>query len=266
MRVGVTLAVVGAIVGEWAGAERGPRVLINLARGSLFDIPLMFAALADDRARRDRAVPRRRPRRAPVRRRPLAQRRNRRSSCPSVPDPALAIRRSPSSPPRRPCVPAARPRAIGVLPPPASAAAAAPTGALRRRARAEAPIELERRPRLHPERPVRAVLPRRAGRLLREAGLDVTFQNKIDPDLITLVGQGASTSASPTARASSRRSANGIPISTSRRSTGSSRTSCSPRSRRASRRRPISRAGRSVSRGATARAGSCSRHSWRRPA
>jgi NitT/TauT family transport system permease protein len=45
MRVGVTLAVVGAIVGEWAGAERGLGVLINLARGSMFDIPLMFAAL-----------------------------------------------------------------------------------------------------------------------------------------------------------------------------------------------------------------------------
>jgi putative riboflavin transport system permease protein len=45
MRVGVTLAVVGAIVGEWAGAERGLGVLVNLARGSLFDIPLMFAAL-----------------------------------------------------------------------------------------------------------------------------------------------------------------------------------------------------------------------------
>jgi NitT/TauT family transport system permease protein len=45
MRVGVTLAVVGAIVGEWAGAERGLGVLINIARGSLFDIPLMFATL-----------------------------------------------------------------------------------------------------------------------------------------------------------------------------------------------------------------------------
>ncbi len=45
MRVGVTLAVVGAIVGEWAGGERGLGVLINLARGSLFDIPLMFATL-----------------------------------------------------------------------------------------------------------------------------------------------------------------------------------------------------------------------------
>jgi NitT/TauT family transport system permease protein len=41
----VTLAVVGAIVGEWAGAERGLGVLVNIARGSLFDIPLMFATL-----------------------------------------------------------------------------------------------------------------------------------------------------------------------------------------------------------------------------
>jgi NitT/TauT family transport system permease protein len=45
LRVGVTLAVVGAIVGEWAGAETGLGVLINLARGSLFDTPLMFATL-----------------------------------------------------------------------------------------------------------------------------------------------------------------------------------------------------------------------------
>jgi NitT/TauT family transport system permease protein len=45
MRVGVTLAVIGAIVGEWAGAEKGLGVLVNLARGSLFDIPLMFATL-----------------------------------------------------------------------------------------------------------------------------------------------------------------------------------------------------------------------------
>ena len=46
MRIGVTLAVIGAIVGEWAGADRGLGVLINLARGSLFDFPLMFATLA----------------------------------------------------------------------------------------------------------------------------------------------------------------------------------------------------------------------------
>jgi NitT/TauT family transport system permease protein len=46
LRVGVTLAVVGAVVGEWAGASKGLAVLINLARGSLFDTPLMFATLA----------------------------------------------------------------------------------------------------------------------------------------------------------------------------------------------------------------------------
>jgi NitT/TauT family transport system permease protein len=45
MRVGVTLAVIGAIVGEWAGSDRGLGVLVNLARGALFDFPLMFATL-----------------------------------------------------------------------------------------------------------------------------------------------------------------------------------------------------------------------------
>lgn len=45
LRIGITLAVVGAIVAEWTGGERGMGVLINLARGSLFDIPLLFATL-----------------------------------------------------------------------------------------------------------------------------------------------------------------------------------------------------------------------------
>jgi NitT/TauT family transport system permease protein len=45
LRVGATLAVIGAIVGEWAGADRGLGVLINLARGALYDTPLMFATL-----------------------------------------------------------------------------------------------------------------------------------------------------------------------------------------------------------------------------
>ena len=45
LRVGITLAVIGAIVGEWAGGETGLGVPINIARGSLFDIPLMFATL-----------------------------------------------------------------------------------------------------------------------------------------------------------------------------------------------------------------------------
>lgn len=45
LRVGATLAVIGAIVAEWAGADRGLGYLVNLARGSLFDIPLFFATL-----------------------------------------------------------------------------------------------------------------------------------------------------------------------------------------------------------------------------
>ncbi len=45
LRIGITLAVVGAIVADWTGGEVGLGVLINLARGSLYDIPLMFATL-----------------------------------------------------------------------------------------------------------------------------------------------------------------------------------------------------------------------------
>ncbi len=44
LRVGVTLAVVGAIVGEWAGADRGLGLLVNIAKG-IFDTPLMFATV-----------------------------------------------------------------------------------------------------------------------------------------------------------------------------------------------------------------------------
>jgi len=46
LRVGVTLAVIGAVIAEWSGAESGLGLLVILARGSLFDIPLTFAALA----------------------------------------------------------------------------------------------------------------------------------------------------------------------------------------------------------------------------
>jgi NitT/TauT family transport system permease protein len=46
MRVGVTLAVIGAVVAEWAGASVGLGVLINIANQGLFDTPLMFVALA----------------------------------------------------------------------------------------------------------------------------------------------------------------------------------------------------------------------------
>lgn len=44
-RVAATLALVGAIVGEWLGGTAGLGVLLNLARGSLFDTPLLFADL-----------------------------------------------------------------------------------------------------------------------------------------------------------------------------------------------------------------------------
>lgn len=44
LRVGLTLSIIGAVVGEFAGAERGLGFLVNYARG-LFDTPLMFLAL-----------------------------------------------------------------------------------------------------------------------------------------------------------------------------------------------------------------------------
>jgi NitT/TauT family transport system permease protein len=46
MRVGVTLAVIGAVVAEWAGATTGLGVLILIANQGLFDTPLMFVSLA----------------------------------------------------------------------------------------------------------------------------------------------------------------------------------------------------------------------------
>jgi len=43
LKVGVTLSVIGAVVGEFVGSDRGLGFLVNLARG-LFDTPLMFVA------------------------------------------------------------------------------------------------------------------------------------------------------------------------------------------------------------------------------
>jgi NitT/TauT family transport system permease protein len=45
LRVGVTLAVIGAVVSEWVSASSGLGVLINIADQGLFDTPLMFVAL-----------------------------------------------------------------------------------------------------------------------------------------------------------------------------------------------------------------------------
>jgi NitT/TauT family transport system permease protein len=44
LKVGVTLAVIGAVVGEFVGADRGLGFLVNLARGIL-DTPMLFVAL-----------------------------------------------------------------------------------------------------------------------------------------------------------------------------------------------------------------------------
>ena len=45
IKLGVTLAVVGAVVGEFVGAQKGLGALINIARGGVYDTPLLFVAL-----------------------------------------------------------------------------------------------------------------------------------------------------------------------------------------------------------------------------
>lgn len=44
LKIGATLSVIGAVVGEFVGADRGLGFLINLGRG-LYDIPLVFVAV-----------------------------------------------------------------------------------------------------------------------------------------------------------------------------------------------------------------------------
>ena len=50
LKVGATLSVIGAVIGEFVGADRGLGFLINLARG-LLDTPLLDGERADRRAR-----------------------------------------------------------------------------------------------------------------------------------------------------------------------------------------------------------------------
>jgi NitT/TauT family transport system permease protein len=44
LRIGATLAVIGAVVGEFVGADRGLGFLVNVGRG-VYDTPLVFVAV-----------------------------------------------------------------------------------------------------------------------------------------------------------------------------------------------------------------------------
>jgi NitT/TauT family transport system permease protein len=44
LKVGATLSVIGAVVGEFVGADRGLVFLINFARGQ-YDMPLVFVGV-----------------------------------------------------------------------------------------------------------------------------------------------------------------------------------------------------------------------------
>jgi NitT/TauT family transport system permease protein len=45
LKIGATLSVIGAVVGEFAGAERGLGYLITLSNNALYDTPQMFVAI-----------------------------------------------------------------------------------------------------------------------------------------------------------------------------------------------------------------------------
>ena len=70
LRVGATLAVIGAVISEWAGADNGLGVLLLIAKGSRFDMPLALATLVTIAGARRGLLSRRRRRGAPTRRRP----------------------------------------------------------------------------------------------------------------------------------------------------------------------------------------------------
>ena len=199
MRVGVTLAVIGAIVAEWAGGEHGLGVLINIARGSLFDIPLMFATLVTLALIGVALYTRHGPRRAPPGRRAM-------SASPEIDGGPSA--RAPVTP-RHP-----RPRARGVrharrrglrhgigLAGPLGPATPEPSAPVLVAVAVGRPSPRRPRPRrLIPLTVGLGYIPSvqfaqfyladQAG-YYRDAGLTVDLQNKRDPDLITLLGQGA---------------------------------------------------------------------------
>ncbi len=175
MRVGVTLAVVGAIVGEWAGAERGLGVLINLARGSLFDIPLMFATLLTIALVGIVAVSRRRRSSSAGSSAPASPAQVQEVPCPVVRRRRPRPRRRPRRCLRAPA--AARPpvgRRLGLGRP---SRRARPAAAVARPAADRA----DRRAGLHPERPVRPVLPADQAGYYEEAGLEVDLPEQDRP-------------------------------------------------------------------------------------
>ena len=65
LKIGITLAVVGAVVGEWIGADNGLGYLLLQANTQL-DSTLLFSALCTARRPRRRPLHARRARRAPA--------------------------------------------------------------------------------------------------------------------------------------------------------------------------------------------------------
>ena len=191
LRVGVTLAVVGAIVGEWAGASEGLGVLDQPRPRLAVRHPADVRHAAHDRPRGRRALSRRRRRRTPARRRPLTRipasnrtevlvsssrrrsRQPRRSSSPSSAALGGRLRRCRRSSGVGAALEPRRSRRLGD----------SPSRASRRRSSS---VGLGYIPSVQF---AQFYLAQQAG-YYAEAGLDVEFQNKIDPDLVPLVGAG----------------------------------------------------------------------------
>ena len=191
LRVGVTLAVVGAVVGEWAGASKGLAVLINLARGSLFDIPLMFAALLTIALVGVALYLDRRRRRTPAHRGPLTRIPARKSRTEVL---VSSSRRHPASLVLVLAVIGSLVAACGAgggssgsvppsNPPVATAPGESPEESI-------APTKLVVGLGFIPSVQFAQFYLAQQNGYYADAGLDVEFQNKIDPDLIPLVGAG----------------------------------------------------------------------------
>ncbi len=181
------------MVGEWAGAKRGPRRPDQPRPRFVVRHPAHVRRVADDRARRRRALPRRRRRRAEVRRCPLVSFRQAGGSRVPVPFPSLAIRPRPRPGGRRrggrlQCgwIVLTAAASVGQSPTVRRADPSSVVGTGRRRDADEAQSSASATSRASSSRS--STSPSRPATTPRP-GLDVEFQNKIDPDLVTLVGR-----------------------------------------------------------------------------
>ena len=241
LRVGVTLAVVGAVVGEWAGANTRPGRPDQPRPGVALRHPVDVRHAPDHRPGRDRPLPRRRRRRAQARRRAVNQ-------------PAQTEVHVSSALPRRPM----RFAAVAAFAVVVALVAGCATGGTDR---GDAPSRprTRRPPPSHPVKARRRASPRPSSSSGSDTSRASSSRSSTSPSRTATTPMPASmsssrtrstpsssrwsarepsTSGSATGPASSPPSAGPSRSPTSPRSTASSPTSSSPRTRPGSRRRP----------------------------